>query len=65
MVNYKCSICNRKFNHKGDHKRHINRKNKCKEKSSQNIQKLNNKKEGRKKNCMKKMKGTTGGNVLP
>jgi hypothetical protein len=43
MVNYKCSICNRKFNHKGDYKRHINRKNKCKEKSSQNIQKLNNK----------------------
>ena len=43
MVNYKCSICSKEFNHKGDYKRHMNRKNKCKEKSSLNIQNLNKK----------------------
>ena len=30
MVLYICSLCNKKFNHKGDYTRHINRKNKCK-----------------------------------
>ena len=29
MVNYICSICNKKFNHKGDYTRHINRKKTC------------------------------------
>ena len=30
MVLYICSLCNKKFNHKGDYTRHINRKYKCK-----------------------------------
>ena len=42
MVNYKCSICNKEFNHKGDYKRHINRKNKCKKNTSINVEKLTN-----------------------
>jgi hypothetical protein len=34
MVNYICTLCNKTFNHKGDYKRHINRKTSCIETTS-------------------------------
>ena len=36
MVSYKCNTCNKVFNHKGNFKRHLDRKFPCK-KVSQNI----------------------------
>ncbi len=31
MVSYKCDRCNKIFTHKNDYRRHINRKNPCKQ----------------------------------
>ena len=38
MVTYKCDTCYKLFNHKGDFKRHLNRKFPCIEKPPQNLQ---------------------------
>ena len=42
MVLYKCSRCHKDFYKISHYKRHINRKNKCKEISSEELKKISN-----------------------
>jgi len=39
MVTYKCDICDKEFNHKGNYDRHKNRKNSCKNNPLKSIKK--------------------------
>ena len=56
MVNYKCTLCNKIFNHKGDYKRHKNRKTLCIDISSDNDDNFS-------KNTCKKKSATFGTDV--